>query len=247
MFKIKSLGVWVILCCLALTRASVAGNTPVTIENTVINIPDIPGQCALYENAHPIDDYLLGLMRKGYVGLAELLQLTYECEDIALMRAGDLDVSAKYWTLSLLSYVGEPKTKQRFPAVSRKDYVDAVVAGIGDNELDVSSIFSKEVMKRGDQVLKKIAGETAEVGEVRPLGILDRDSKAVYFGYIVNYKLGDGSRWVLTIEGHTIVNGWPVNTIQYVVFTGDPGELDEALKRVHAKIGSLVKANGTGI
>jgi len=247
MKTIKSLLLCAFVTCLSPAGGSLAGNTPVNVDGTIINIPDIPGQCALFEDAHPVDAALLKVFRGVYEGVGELLQVAYECADIAHVRTGVKDIKVQYWSVVALGYVGEPLHKQRLSNVRLEDFIDAVVRELGDKEFDPNVVFSPERRKHVEQVVGDAIGKMAMVGEVHPLGVLARDTNVLYFGALSYIKLGEVEDWVLYVQGITLINGWPISAVQYASFQGEKVDYEETLKRARVKIESLISANGTGI
>jgi len=188
------------------------------------------GYCAL-DRSHPDEAQMLDLQERLQKRQNRVAMMFLECQDLAQRRAGNADDPQRYGMVLIPQPQGEVRA---IPDMTRAEFVAAVAKPLPQLDADA---LSRDI---GDQVGQAVPGAT--VNNVKLLGVLKQDARAVYVGVSVGGMSQDGktvSDGAVGITAITLVNQIPVSLNLYRVKGGAeaiPGLLADQQRNVDALI-----------
>lgn len=204
----------------ALTGPALAA--PVNVAGVDMDLPALPGMCSVGAG-DSADAAVRKNMAQAAGGSSELLALFMACPELERMRTGATTFQHAGQYLRLTP-PGAPKTL----TVSREVFVKGVASNTTTTKL-------KEALAK---VMKKLAEAGPDITSL-PLGELQVDSDAVYFGTVVHASAGQYTTFVTAI---TLVRRIPV-AINLLAPGVSVSILSELLKQQRANVRALLTAN----
>ena len=235
-----------ILLGILVPSQAVAKSPSVEVAGTTLNLPVGAGQCALDENAYPLDAFIMNGFRKAYVGEGELLQVAYDCNGMESLRFGSSAFEAEHWGQIVFVYAGEPKQARRFPELTRESYLNFIHQSVVEHATNGEKIVTDRDVQKMVKRLSEAMDISASVGEMHFLGVLEQDQNAVYYAMMTCVTLNQTNRWVLYVTATSLVKGLPINIYQYAPFSG-VNETPHLLERAKQQMEALIYENEAGI
>ena len=151
----------------------------VFVGNAKLELPTPPDACFL-DLTHPYDARFIGVMQELNRGANLVLAAFTNCQELVnVRRQSQLALENYGMVLAPIGQPGETIT------ADRAAFLDAVAGAIGEE--DLFQEVMPGVRKRLESFLPEIS-----IGESRSLGVIGRDSEAVYLGLMMRVSAASG-------------------------------------------------------
>jgi hypothetical protein len=190
-----------------------------------------PTRSCVFDRAEASDRKIIAELEQRNAGKNDVLIVFGDCRSMARARRGD---GVPFVDGQILSPYdkGAPRVHD---TRSRAEVVQEVAA--------VMPKLAWQDIARDAAENWKSRGQTMPTDGLKPLGVLDSDQDAIYFGIIMASQSPDGRiTTVACVVGVTLVNKVMLSINLYRVYAGQ-GTIDALLKEQRQNIRALIKAN----
>jgi|GEM_PF-5826648 hypothetical protein len=193
------------------------------------------GFCSLEPDQYESDARLFDLQAEVLRSSNCLVAYVVDCETLAAWRDDPSLGTGDYGLFMLPLSNGELR---RFDQLSRAAFLDEmerVYGGIGTGDIRAA------IGERARQVLDDL-----NIGEIRSLGVLDRDDDAIYVGLVGSFDDGGSAYTLAVVMATTLLNGYPASFNLYTGYIDDL-TFDDLLARQQTHAQTLVAINDNAV
>lgn len=214
----------VMACATLFLGTTLSGNTSVAeqvkIGGTAVELVAPEGYCAL-EEAHAVDQRLLGVVRLAIGATNRLLGISGDCDQLKKIRAGEqrfLENYLQYHTLTQMmdaELPGEPDTFVKQVCHTLQTQGDQIMAEVGP-----------DITRRIEAAVKN-----AKINSINMVGVLGQEPEVCYFGALIGGVTQAGNKLIqLSIGAVTVANGKLIYVFLYAPYESAQ-DVDVALAR----------------
>ena len=204
----------------------------VFVGDAKLELPTPPNACFLDLTRHPYDARFLGVVQELNRGANLVLAAFTSCQELVnVRRQSQLALENYGMVLAPIGQAREPITAERAA------YLDAVAGAIGEKDL------LQEVIPGVRARFRSVLPE-ASVGESRSLGVIGRDSEAVYWGLMMRVSAARGYERVMAAVVAISVAGRTAFSVNRYRPYFDDSVFDVLKAEAQAYVRAVLAANG---
>ena len=219
------------LACFA--AVSVRAEETVDVNGTPLNLVSEDGFCRLSDQ-DPKQHAALDKMREVQNAATNLLLAWYlKCDTLQQANQGNAPDTSE----SIQILVNKLQGAVRRLPIPRDTYIEQAIKELGG--IDPAKV--------GDMVRGRLGktGLNIELGQMKSLGVIERDQTAAYAGLMQHVASGQNDTYIASVIGFTEIQGYPVNVDFFGRFV-DQGTIDALLRADKDYLERLVAANDSG-
>jgi hypothetical protein len=205
---------------------------------TVFDLPDgqlhftpPDGFCSLEPDQYEADARLFNLQADVLQSSNRLVAYVVDCEALAAWR-NDPSLGTGDYGLFMLPLSNG--ALRRFDQLSRGAFLDEMARVYG-------AVGTGDIRAAIGETARKVLDDL-NIGEIRSLGVLDRDDDAIYVGLVGNFDDGGSAYTLAVVMATTLLNGYPASFNLYTGYIDDL-TFDDLLARQKAQAQTLVAIN----
>ena len=203
----------------------------VFVGNAKLELPTPPDACFL-DLTHPYDARFIGVMQELNRGANFVLAVFTNCQQLVNVRRQSQRALENYGMV--LAPIGEAREPITADLAA---HLDAVAAAIGDR--DLLQELMPGIRERLESTLPEIS-----IGESRSLGVIGRDSAAVYLGLMMRVSAASGyDRVMAGVVAMSLAARTAISVNLYRPYFDD-SVFDDLKAEAQSYIRAIVAANG---
>ena len=208
----KTYSLFLSVCLLFLLTPLTARSEDVRIGSDLIQIPIPEGYCPL-DATEPSDNRFIEFLKEANENVNELLLAFADCTQLLSWRNGELpDLNDFGYVLTPSLYVND----------KREMDFDRFLSEMLDVFKNMGiQVVLEDAMENAEAILSRHA-ISIKLNEMKNLGILQQDDKALYLGLLLNVQTEEGkSKKLVGVYSVTLLNGKFVSQYLWKKYQGD--------------------------